>query len=241
MLDLSRMSFALRLALILGCLPSLQAIAQPRLSMSASYTQVETLSPFDIDFEHFQSQNLLFTLTIVNHAGDSLNAQLRGTVEINLSDGSLSGEAGAFSTQPFSVAPMGRVVTNLNLGRNSDIKTDHFTYTETAKSRLRDVSLATGRLPAGTYTLNLELWDVGLQELSDSKVITFSLQNPSRIELRAPQDGEVTTEFPFFEFFHEGERALLTVAEKNPSESREDAITRKPSMVECEFDRGQNS
>jgi hypothetical protein len=70
--------------------------------------------------------------------------------------------------------------------------------------------------------------------------VTILLQNPSRVDLRSPRDGEVTNEFPLFEYYQEGGRAELTVAEKSPDQSREDAIARKPAMLDVEL-TGQNS
>ena len=221
------------------------ALGQSRLRMTVSYTPVQTLSPADIDFEHFESRALLFTISITNTDNVSVNAKLQGTIDINLADRSFTGTAGSFSTNQFSVPPGGRSMTNMDIGRSGSIGTESFELNEEAKNRVQDVALATGQFPAGEYILRLDLLDLdGGNRHADSTQVRFLLQNLSRIDLRAPSNGEYTSDFPFFDFFYEGSGAIqasITVAEKLPDQSRADAISRKPPMLECELNLGQNS
>ena len=229
--------------LLVGCIMLFPntANAQCSLSMDISSTPVTQLSPSDIDFEHFESRNLLFTATIKNSNEVDVNAKLDGTVDIFLADGTTFNDAVTFTTNQFSVSPSGRTITNLNIGRNADITLQDFHFDESAKQKVQDVALSTGKFPAGRYVFQIKLIDVNCNnQVVGENEVSFNLQNASRIELRSPAEGSMTNEFPFFEFFQEGERAVLTVAEKTENQSAEDAISRQPAMVEATL-VGQNS
>ena len=212
--------------------------------MTVSQTNVDELTPADIDFEHFESHAPLFTINIADPCSQHFDLILRGSIDIFLADGTLSGNAGMFTTDPlhpFHVDPPGKTISNMDLGRSGTISTK-FSFDDNAKQRLQDVSLSTGRFPAGQYVLHLQLLDANSNPLSPpvDGDVRFDLKNISRIELRSPRDGETTNEFPLFEFYQDGDHAVLTVAEKFPDQSREDAISRKPSMTEVDL-VGQNS
>lgn len=210
------------------------------LSMQVSSAPVQQLGLADVDVDHFESHALLFTVHIFNTRAVDLLAQLHVTLMVTLADGSSYPAAVDFTTEPFSVPPSGRTVTNLDIGKSKEIKTQSFSYDENAKARVQNIALATGSFPAGTYVFHMSLSQLNpLCEAGDEE-IEYVLQNPSRVELRQPVDGAATNEFPFFEFYHDANRATLTVAELQPGQSREDAITRKPPMLEVEL-RGQHS
>jgi hypothetical protein len=215
------------------------ARGQCPVTMNVSHTAAQQLTLADVDFEHFQGTNLLFTISLRND-NPALDAvvTLHLTIDINLADNSGSfANAVELTTKPFTVPHSGtRTITNLNLGTGGDIKSETFEFDDAAKSKLQDGALATGQLPAGTYTIHVGLTNLGCTP----EVVTIVLRNPSRVELRSPRDDEVTNEFPLFEFYQESDRAVLTVAERTPDQSREDAITRQPSMLEVELS-GQNS
>jgi len=208
--------------------------------MQLSYTPVERLGLADVDVEHFESRALLFTVHISNSQGIDLSAQLHVTLMVTLADGSSFPDALDFTTESFTVPPGGKTVTNLNIGKTKEIKTQSFTYDENAKARIQNIALATGTFPAGRYVFHISLSQLNPACDGGSEEFGFELQNPSRVELRQPTDGATTNEFPFFEFYHDANRATLTVTELQPGQSREDAITRKPPMIEVEL-QGQNS
>jgi len=211
------------------------------LSMDMSHTAVQQLSLADVDFEHFQGINLLFTINLTNRSDDPVEATLHLTIDVALADN--SGDypsAVELTTKKFQVPHEGKTITNLNLGRSGDIKTEAFQFEDAAKSKLQDGALATGHLPAGTYKIKIMLAEVGCDQQPISDYVTIILQNPSQVVLRSPRDGEVTGEFPLFEFYQESDRAVLIVAEMTSGQSREDAIVRQPPMLEAELS-GQNS
>jgi hypothetical protein len=207
-----------------------------QLSMTVNVVPVEQLSIVDIDFQRFESRSLLFTLNITSNSLIPVDARLHISMDIMLADGSvLNGAIPDVASSVFSVPPDGRVLTNLNIGRNSpDVKFTGIQLSDEAKAKVEDVALATGRFPAGRYDVKITLEPVACGTSTDRDVI-FILKNSSSVELRAPRDGETTNEFPFFEFYKDCDRAVLTVAEKSPDQSREEAISHQPSMLEAEL------
>lgn len=234
------------IALAFGMLVSTPLVnAQPcQLGLNVTYAPVQQLSLADIDFEHFESRNLLFTVVITN-SGVPATARLSGILRVVLADGSYRGDALSFRTEEFPVPASGRQLTNLNLGYNAEIRIDQLDFAPDAKESVQDVALSTGKFPAGIYTLNIQLLQAscattGGDTLVGAKEIEFDLTNPSRIELRSPRDGEITGEFPLFEYFSDGTSVTLTVAEIGPGQSRDDAIEHDPPMLETDIN-GQNS
>ena len=214
------------------------ARAQCPVTMEVSHTAAQQLTLADVDFAHFQGTNLLFTVSLRNDNLLDAVVVLHLTLDIALADNSGNfSNAVQLTTKAFTVPHQGiRTITNLNLGTGGDVKTETFEFDDAAKSKLQDGALATGQFPAGTYTIHLGLTNLGCTQ----EVVTIVLRNPSSVELRSPRDDEVTNEFPLFEFYQESDRAVLTVAERTPDQSREDAIDRKPAMLEVELS-GQNS
>ncbi len=204
-------------------------------TLSVSHTTVHQLSISDVDFEHFQSQSLLFTVAMGNTSESPISVQLHITLDVDLADGSRYPTAVDYLSQPFSVAPGGRTLTNLDLGSSAkDIKTESFNYTSEAKDKINDVLYGTGQFPAGRYIFNVSLVNC------TGESFELILQNASRVELLAPRDGESTNQFPLFEFYQEGGSAEIVVAELLPGQSRQDAITRQPAMLDAQLNN-QNS
>jgi hypothetical protein len=228
------------LALMALALPP-RLCAQCPLSMTTSYAPVERLSVAEIDFQHFESRTLLFTLNITNTQLVDVYASLSIILHIKLASGTpVPDPSLTFITKPFVIPPGGRVLTNLDIGRGAqDIRDSLFEFPQEVKEKVQDVALGTGKFPAGIYTFNLELHALGCAPVTTTPIV-FNLLNPSRVELRSPRDGETTTQFPLFEFYMEGQRGTLTVAEKSADQSREDAIARRPAMLEAQLN-GENA
>lgn len=221
--------------------PLLRAQPTCGLSMQITNTPVEHLGLADVDVDHFESRALLFTVQISNNAGVDRQAQLHVALMITLADGTTYPTAVEFTTESFTVpALVGRTVTNLDIGKTKEIKTENFTYDENAKNRIQNIALGTGSFPAGRYLFRFSLIQVTPLCDAGNHDIEIVLHNPSRVELRLPADGVTTNEFPFFQFYQDAGRARLTVAELQPGQSREDAITHKPPMLETEL-TDQNS
>jgi hypothetical protein len=242
------MKFAKRSHLWIAALGSLLACAsssaQPpcELTLQFNVVPVQSLSISDVDFDHFESTRLLFTARIGNPSGRVISAQLHLVLDIHLVDGTDYTPAVTFTTRPFDVPAGGRTVTNLDLGRNADdIQTESFDFNSSARDRVEEAALGTAEFPAGQYRLFMELTDLRCGSVVGSDDEVLVLQNPSRVELRSPRDGEVTNTFPFFEWYYDGGGpVVVTVARQDSGQSREDAITRVPPMLQVEL-RGQSS
>ncbi len=219
------------------------ASAQPcSPSTVISHVEAQQLSLADIDFQHFRSSTVLFTLQITNTQASDLDATIEISLDVQLAGGSQpfpSEGVMKYMSDPFQVYPGGRTLTNLDLGAGGAIS-GHLELDPDARDYFKDNALGTGFLPAGTYLFHFTLH--APNNCPDSThEIRFVLENPTHVELRSPANGETTNEFPLFEFYQEGNRAVLTVAEKNPDQSNEDAIVRKPAMIEQDLLGGQNS
>ena len=125
------------MALGATCTNVVRAQCQP--SMTVSHTDVDELTPADIDFEHFESHASLFTITIADPCSQHFDLILRGSFDIFLADGTLSGNAGMFTTQPFPVDPPGKTISNMDLGRSGTVSSK-FSFDDNAKQRLQDRS-----------------------------------------------------------------------------------------------------
>jgi hypothetical protein len=232
--------------LFLLCAVGSTPAQQCPLSLSVSYAPVQSLAWSDVDFDHFQSTALIFTIHITNSSATQDTGKLQITLAVRLADGSGDFEpAIEYASKPFTIPPGGRTITNLQIGGSSPdpqhLQQESFYFRDEARSRLRDVTLGGGVLPAGSYTFWFTLANQACGTIpGNPSGFTLELVNPSRVELRSPTDGEITTEFPFFEFYQDGKVAVLTVAEKSSDQTREDAITRTPPMLQVEL-TGQNS
>ncbi len=212
----------------------------PPFTLSETHTPLQTLSLSDIDINNFQNSTWLFTLDIrVASPPAPAQARIKGNFNIRLADGREFPDAVNFRTVPFIVnAP--RTLTNLDLGRNTPIPTDIFTYSTVAKNTLRDIALSTGQFPAGTYTAALKLVDDAEAPLSNEVIIVFNIEGFARIELLAPQDGSETPSLPFLEWLYQGPNVTLLVGERRSGESKEEALAHEPLHIRQTLE-GQSS
>jgi hypothetical protein len=197
------------------------------LSVEATSIPVQQLTLADVDLENFRSSGLLFTIRIPNSGAETVNARLDAVLSIDLTDGRTYPTAVSMRTEPFPIPPGGRSITNLDMGDQADIKFEFFEYDNEAQDAIEDATLASGIFPAGVYRITFALIDC---PSADPVWVEFDLRNPSRIILVSPREGEVTSQFPMFEFFHEATDARITVTELLPGQSYEAAITRVPQM-----------
>ncbi len=219
-----------------------QTLSSQCLTMRVSMSPFQQLSPANIDLEHFETKTLLFTLFIGNDTCGSVSVQLDISLKITLADGTRLPEPVTFTTLPFDVPTGGKVITNLMIGKNSEIKSKKFEPPADVREKVLNVALATGKFPAGRYEFDFKLSnEQGEYVIPVNPIEPIDLKNPSRVELHSPRDGETTNEFPFFEFFHEGRTGIITIAEKLPGQSREDAIMQDPPMNEKPIMENQNS
>ncbi len=215
------------------------ARAQCPITLGVSYTPAQQLSVADIDFAHFESRSLLFTMNISNTGGTTAYANLDIDLQATLASSGPIHDHLMFVSKTFGIPAGGSVITNLNLGRGGGIKDSMFIFPQEMKDKVQDVALGTGKFPAGTYTFTLKLNPQGCGIVTTEPIV-FIIENASRVELRSPRDGETVNQFPLLEFYQDGRSAILTVSEKSGAQSREDAIDRRPPMLEVELN-GVNS
>jgi hypothetical protein len=222
-------------AAILAC--ALAAVspapAQCPLTLTSSQVPVEQLTLADFDIQHFESRGLIFTVNIANAGSVPVDVQMEILLKVRLASGEDFLPAAELKTDPFTVPVGSRTITNLNLGQTKDISFETFDVIDAARDAIEDRALSTGIFPAGVYTFEFSL-------LGDCAGVTpvdveIRIGNASRLELIAPRDGEEVSQYPVFEFFHEGRAARLTVAELRPGQTYEDAIDRNPPMLEKEL------
>ena len=229
-------------ALLLMLILPARSWSQCQLTLQLSRTPVQHLSISDIDFEHFQSRTLLFTMAIGNPTPSPVNAVISLTMDVKLADGSTYTPAVTYKSMPFPVRAGGQTFTNLDMGSSSTvIRTASFQYDDQAKTRLNDVVLGTGSFPAGLYRFTVDVaCDDGSEDQRGHGQFDLILLNASRMELRSPADGESVNAFPLFEFYTDATDAELVVAELMPGEAPPDAINRQPAMLDVDL-HGLNS
>ncbi len=211
----------------IACLFLVRPFALSQCRVDVSHTPVQELSLSDVDFEHFQSTTLLFTLFIPGQA-EPYNATLGIVLNIKFADGSSAQNAVRYQSDSFSIPTTGRTVTNLDIGRDGSIR-GNAEVDESVRQRLQDASFGTGSFPAGVYTFSFTVKPTICEQ---PEPVVLVIQSNTRIELRSPQDGETTGNFPLFEFYYTGDKTELIVAEKTPDQSRDDAIAQKPPMAD---------
>lgn len=211
------------------------------LSLSVSYAPIQQLSLSDIDFEHFESRILIFTLQIKDTFNIPVSTQLIIEMDAQLLNGNEYKNALYYKSKSFNVFPGMTIITNLDFGKTGKIQSEKYELSNEAKTNIQDVALATGKFPAGYYKYRFKLINSECGELiGEPPEVKLFLDNPTRVELRSPRDGEFTTEFPLFEFFYNGDKAELLVTEKKENQTLEDAITNVPWMNKVDL-YGQNS
>ncbi|MBI3189883.1 MAG: hypothetical protein HYZ33_04480 [Ignavibacteriales bacterium] len=213
--------------------------AKSQLRLSETHADINQLTIGDIDFENFGSQHWFFTLDMSCDGCLPLTSvRLFVNVDIALADVQYT-DAVRFNTEQFQLP---RSISNTDIGRDGSvaIQPGSFSFSEEAKERIKDIALATGKLPDGTYTFHLRIEDVSTLAASDSRDIILTIQSFNRIELLSPLDNsDVPTPFPLFQWQFDGDRIELSVYEKMAHhQSNEEALNGTPHLVVRSGDAG---
>lgn len=233
---MSRKYLVTTLMLIIVTLISFYASQAQPLSVRVRMAQIQQLSPAQLDFENFQSTVLLFTIDItypgthrVKLVNNQIEAILRNGTPVKMLEGN------GFNSDPFDVTNR-RTINNFNLGKSGEIKIQDFNMTSEAREKIIKPALATGKFPAGIYRFIINAIDAdSLNTVPITTDVELRLESPSQIELRSPREGEITNEFPVFEWTYDGQEVELTINEKLPDMSREEAIGRFPFVFQKIF------
>jgi hypothetical protein len=218
---------------------NVQAQSNCPISLSVSYADIQQLTISDVDFEHFESRTLLFTLRIKNDSTFPITAKLTLTVNIKLASGKRYEPAYIFSHDNLIINPGTLMLTNMDMNRAEyRLNSEETPNKDEVRANVQDVAMATGKFPTGRYSFYFTL--TNNQCVLTTREGDLELKNPTRVELLSPSEGETTSPFPLFEFFHDGIKAELTVTEMKQDQSREDAIAQQPPMNKIELS-GTNS
>lgn len=198
-------------------------------NLNIAHADIDQLSIGDIDFQTLGSQHWFFTLSV---SGTPQQIRLKTSLRIDLADGSFSGEAmeSPMCTVPFSIP---RTVTNLDIGKNSDVKLEPgFRFNDEATNKIKNIALSTGKLPAGTYTFMVDIIGSGSCNspsmlANGPQTIVINIRNFSRLDLIAPlNESNAPNGFPLLQWIYDGDSVEVTVAEvSSHSHSREEAIS----------------
>jgi len=194
---------------------------------------LQRLTIADLDFQNATTPKWLFTIGLRTSNGGTVQARMSIRVSIQLPGGESYPEAARVETvDPHFAIEGNRTITNLDLGHA--IPTGPTFYDPIARSRLEQLALPGGTLPAGLYQFVVE---VGLvNDVNPPRVSRFSIDvtNPSSVELLFPLDGDDgVNKFPLFQWRYDGERSRIAVYEKLPSQtSLEEAIAGTPQTIQ---------
>jgi len=128
-----------------------------------------------------------------------------------------------------------KVVTNSDLsGSNPSIPLEHYSYDEEQFNRIKNVALATGKVPAGIYEFEMRCIDVSDNPISTMMSGEIIVTNPSTVDLVLPMNGEnVTTLFPHFQWSANVDTVVVSVYEKLPDQqSAQDVVSGVPFLQE---------
>jgi len=194
---------------------------------------IHRLTIADLDFQNATTPKWLFTIGLRTSDGGTLQARMSIRVSIQLPGGESYPEAARVETvDPHFAIEGNRTITNLDLGHT--IPTGPTVYDQVARSRLEQLALPGGTLPAGLYQFVVEASVVN--DVNPPRVSRFSIDvmNPSSVELLFPLDGDDgINRFPLFQWRYDGETSRIAVFEKLPTQgSLEEAITGTPHLTQ---------
>jgi hypothetical protein len=203
------------------------ALAQPPVTVTTQNAAVDALTPADIDFYHSASPKWLFTIDLRTQQA-SVEVTMTIRLDLSLGNGDVIPEAVYLTTYPFAVAPA-RTFTNLDLA-NSPLVNEYRIKNDIKEKYAEDLR-SSQVLPAGTYTVHVEVFPTG-QNTSQTSAFAFVLTNPTAIELVAPLDGDqMVNRFPLFQWRFDGTRSRINVYERLPGQgSLEESASGVPHL-----------
>lgn len=217
---------AVLLAGLAWCVLPLRASAQG-LDVRATAAPVNTLSFTDVDFLNATTPRWLFTIDIDAH-GRTIIAVMTVTLKAELALGQTYDPAVELKTRQFRVQAT-RTITNLDIGRGKTIVDTSYIVDPGAKAAFKEKALPGGTMPAGIYTFNVRVDEVGGEGATGTapQPPTIVLSNPSSVELLFPFDGDRSVnQFPLFQWLFDGPRSTIAIFEKLPNqESLEEAAS----------------
>ncbi len=201
------------------------------LLLTPELRNAQILRVSDFNITGSGSVSRLFDLTITNNSGSPLNAFLRFEF---LSDHFPNTPIVVAISQPFPISPGSQIFTYPDITRNGNV-----VYDAEALDELTEVILKTSRLPTGTYTFNLSIFDTRQPNAPQaSQQQTLTISNPTTLDLISPGapvgGSECFAQFgllPQFKWDSNADRFLISVCEALPTNSSpEDVMQNEPRL-----------
>ncbi len=201
--------------------------AQPTVTVSTVTAPVQTLSINDVDFLNSTTPKWIFSIIMSSSSPDPVEVRMELRLSVSLATGDQFDNLVFLRSEPFVVTGT-RTITNLDL-RNEALVGEYITD-DGAMSKLREVALSTGIVPAGEYRFAVAVYVGDVVQTGDFSLI---LTNPSSVELIAPADGDgFVGRFPLFQWQGDAPSWKVSIYEQLPGQgSREEAVSGIPHLI----------
>jgi len=206
------------------------------LNLAPELRNAQILRVSDFNITGSGSVSRLFSLTV--NGTISTNAILRFEL---VSDRFAGTTIVVATSRPFPVSPGLNPFTYQDITRGGDID-----YNADAVKELTDAILQTGKLPGGTYTFILTVFDANQPNVPlDSEQQTLMISNPTTLDLISPgaavSGRECVEQFgllPQFKWNSNADRFLITVCEVLPNSSSPEEVMQNEPRLQRILQRG---
>lgn len=169
----------------------------------------------DLDIQHNKNPGVLFTASLLAHSSTPLKVRLQVFFYVTLA-GQDKFELADATSKPFTLNPGAPLTfTNIDLvGDSYTIQLDTYNFDPENKfDQIKNVALATGKAPAGTYEFNLRCVDAANPSILEGSYSgQIVVTNPSRVDLILPMNEEnITTLFPHFQWLASADTVTLSI------------------------------
>jgi hypothetical protein len=203
------------ICIVLALLLTGSSAGQPEVRVS--HIPIDQLTMGDINFQAGVDTRHFFSVSISGIGG------IQPVLQIHI-DVQLPGQSRIDLLRCFSSGTLPPTFSNLDIGTRVEINCARL------HQQILDAALATGKLPAGTYTFVFSLLQGDTVIAHDQ--FSLDIRNISRLDLLSPRDGEeVSTTFPLFQWMFDGSQVELSVYERLPQHSsKEEAAQGVPHL-----------
>lgn len=192
----------------------------------------------DLDIEHAKNAGVLFTVTLQSMSDVALKVRLSLTVNLFLAGQQPFPNFVTAQSNPFTMQPHEtKTFTNVDLASDSypiTLDKNHYHYDEAEFDQIKNVALATGKVPAGVYEFDLDCIDAKTLQPASTGIQKGQIvvTNPSHVDLVLPMNGEnVTTLFPHFQWSANVDSVTLSIYQKLPNQqSPQDVVSGVPFL-----------
>ena len=202
------------------------AQGQNQVELTVNVPNVNQIYAADLDIEHFKSSQILFIASLRSLVNTPVELKLKVQINVTLPDQPRFEIAEATST-PLTLSPgETKYITNVDLsGPDPPIHLEKPPYYGPEFDKIKNVAMATGKMPAGIYEFIVSCLTPDEQTTLSTYQTQIVVTNPGRLELRLPADRDVvSTQFPHFEWTADADTVILSVFEKLPYQTNPEEI-----------------